>query len=111
LHHFTYVQWNLESVTELTGKGEIALREAGGAGQTRAPQPEANVSVSRPPRPCGATGSTNFNGLITRHGRPAAVLMGYDEWQRLTEIRSVSVGQFAGPVVDETIGPLRNWPV
>jgi hypothetical protein len=37
--------------------------------------------------------------------------MGYDEWQRLTEIRSVSVGQFAGPVVDETIGPLRNWPV
>lgn len=54
--------------------------------------------------------------VITRHGRPAAVLMGYQEWQRLSQIPSFARLLASSPLEpgdlperDDT--PLRDAPL
>jgi prevent-host-death family protein len=54
--------------------------------------------------------------VITRHGKPTAVVMGYQEWQRLSRIPSFARLLTSAPLEpgdlperDET--PLRDFPV
>jgi antitoxin Phd len=54
--------------------------------------------------------------LITRHGKPTAVLMDYREWQRLSQVPSFARLLTSAPLEpddlparDET--PLRDFPV
>jgi antitoxin Phd len=54
--------------------------------------------------------------IITRHGRPTAVLVGYEEWQRLSQIPSFARLLTSSPLEpgdlperDET--PLREAPL
>jgi prevent-host-death family protein len=56
------------------------------------------------------------SALITRHGKPTAVLMGYREWQRLAQVPSFVRLLAAAPLEpgdlperDQT--PLRDFPV
>lgn len=54
--------------------------------------------------------------LITRHGRPTAVLMGYQEWRRLSQIPSFARLLISSPLEpgdlperDETPLPEAGW--
>ena len=54
--------------------------------------------------------------IITRHGRPTAVLMGYQDWQRLSQIPSFARLLTASPLEpgdlpdrDETSLPEASW--
>jgi antitoxin Phd len=54
--------------------------------------------------------------LITRHGKPAAVLMGYREWQRLSQVPSfarllTSAPLEPGDLPERDRTPLRDFPV
>ena len=47
--------------------------------------------------------------VITRHGRPAAVVVSHDEWKRLTgKLPSFSQLLLAVPAIDETDLPVRG---
>jgi antitoxin Phd len=54
--------------------------------------------------------------LITRHGKPTAVLMDYREWQRLTQVPSfarllTSAPLEPGDLPERDKTPLRDFPV
>ena len=54
--------------------------------------------------------------LITRHGRPTAVLMDYKEWQRLNDIPSFARLLTSAPIEEGDLPerdrtPLRDFPV
>ena len=38
--------------------------------------------------------------VITRHGRPAAVILGYEEWERLSNVPSFGRLLMAAPIED-----------
>ncbi len=50
--------------------------------------------------------------LITRHGRPEAVLISFEEWQRLSQVPSFGRLLMAAPVMDDDLpspsGGLRS---
>lgn len=51
--------------------------------------------------------------LITRHGRPEAVVVSYDEWKRLSHVPSFGRLLMAAPIEEGEVpkrdrGPLRN---
>lgn len=41
--------------------------------------------------------------IITRHGRPEAVVMGFEEWQRLTKYHSFADLLLSAPIDEDTI--------
>ncbi len=45
--------------------------------------------------------------VITRHGRPAAVLLSYEEWQRLSQLPSFGRLLMSAPLSDEDL-PARD---
>ena len=45
--------------------------------------------------------------VITRHGRPEAVVVGFQEWQRLSNYHSFADMLLRAPIDDDTIKP---WP-
>ena len=47
------------------------------------------------------------NALITRHGKPQAVILGIDEWNRLRDIPSFGHLLTSAPLDDEDL-PARN---
>jgi prevent-host-death family protein len=54
--------------------------------------------------------------LITRHGKPTAVLMDYREWQRLNQVPSFARLLTAAPLEPDDLPerdqtPLRDFPV
>jgi antitoxin Phd len=54
--------------------------------------------------------------VITRHGKPTAVLMNYREWQRLTQVPSFVRLLTSAPLEPEDLPvrdatPLRDFPV
>lgn len=54
--------------------------------------------------------------IITRHGKPAAVVLGFDEWQRLSRVPSfarllVSAPREAGDLPERDTTPLRDAAV
>jgi antitoxin Phd len=54
--------------------------------------------------------------VITRHGKPTAVLMGYREWQRLIQVPSfarllTSAPLEPGDLLERDETPLRDFPV
>jgi prevent-host-death family protein len=56
------------------------------------------------------------SAIITRHGKPTAVLMGYQEWQRLSNIPSfarllTSAPLDPGDLPERDQTPLRDFPV
>jgi prevent-host-death family protein len=53
--------------------------------------------------------------IITRHGKPTAVLVDYKEWQRLNDIPSfarllTSAPLAPGDLPERDISPLRDFP-
>lgn len=54
--------------------------------------------------------------IITRHGKPTAVLVNYKEWQRLNDVPSfarllTSAPVEPGDLPERDITPLRDFPV
>jgi prevent-host-death family protein len=47
--------------------------------------------------------------VITRHGKPAAVVLGYDEWQRLSKVPSFGWLLANSPLTDEDLPPREPW--
>ena len=45
--------------------------------------------------------------IITRHGRPAAVVLGFEEWQRLSQVPSFGRLLMAAPLEPENL-PVRR---
>ena len=45
--------------------------------------------------------------IITRHGKREAVIVGYDEWERLSHVPSFGRLLMAAPLTDEDL-PARN---
>jgi prevent-host-death family protein len=55
------------------------------------------------------------SAIITRHGKPAAVLIGYQEWQRLSHVPSfarllTSAPLEPGDLPERDEAPLRDFP-
>jgi len=56
------------------------------------------------------------SAVITRHGKPTAVLMDYREWQRLSRVPSfarllTSAPLEPGDLPDRDVAPMRDFPV
>jgi prevent-host-death family protein len=54
--------------------------------------------------------------IITRHGKPAAVVLGFEEWQRLSRVPSfarllMSAPLDPGDLLERDQSPLRDVPV
>ena len=47
--------------------------------------------------------------VITRHGKPAAVVLGYAEWQRLSQVPSFGELLARCPLTDEDLPPREPW--
>jgi prevent-host-death family protein len=47
--------------------------------------------------------------LITKHGRPAAVVLGYAEWQRLSNVPSFGELLARSPLTDADLPPREPW--
>ena len=47
--------------------------------------------------------------IITRHGHPAAVVLGYEEWKRLSAVPSFGALLAASPLRDEDLPPREPW--
>ncbi len=48
--------------------------------------------------------------LITRHGRPEAVLISFEEWQRLSQVPSFGRLLMAAPMVVDDLPPRSDGP-
>ena len=46
--------------------------------------------------------------IITRHGRPAAVLLSYEEWQRLSQVPSFGRLLMQAPLEPEDLPPRQD---
>ena len=47
--------------------------------------------------------------IITRHGKPAAVVIGIDEWKRMERRRSFGELLAASPLRDDDLPPRDPW--
>ncbi|MBX9699281.1 MAG: type II toxin-antitoxin system Phd/YefM family antitoxin [Acetobacteraceae bacterium] len=47
--------------------------------------------------------------LITRHGKPAAVVVGFEEWQRLSKVPSFGWLLMNSPLTDGDLPPREPW--
>ena len=47
--------------------------------------------------------------LITRHGKPAAVIIGFEEWKRLSSVPSFGALLAMCPLRDEDLPPREPW--
>lgn len=47
--------------------------------------------------------------VITRHGKPAAVVLSYAEWKRLSDIPSFGALLAMSPLTDEDLPPREPW--
>ncbi|WP_428375104.1 type II toxin-antitoxin system Phd/YefM family antitoxin [Lichenicoccus sp.] len=46
--------------------------------------------------------------IITRHGRPEAVVLGFDEWQRLSQVPSFGRLLMAAPLDADDVPPRQD---
>jgi prevent-host-death family protein len=51
------------------------------------------------------------NALITRHGKPQAVILGIDEWNRLRDVPSFGQLLTSAPLGDEDLPPRDQTPL
>jgi prevent-host-death family protein len=49
--------------------------------------------------------------VITRHGQPAAVVLGYEEWQRLAAVPSFARLLMACPIEEDDLPPRDTTPM
>ncbi|HLY54436.1 MAG TPA: type II toxin-antitoxin system Phd/YefM family antitoxin [Stellaceae bacterium] len=49
--------------------------------------------------------------VITRHGRPEAVVLGFEEWRRLSQVPSFGRLLAAAPLEDEDLPPRDQTPL
>jgi antitoxin Phd len=49
--------------------------------------------------------------IITRHGRPEAVIVSFAEWQRLSDVPSFGQLLMAAPIAENDLAPRRSLPL
>lgn len=47
--------------------------------------------------------------VVTRHGKPAAVVIGFEEWKRLSQVPSFGALLAMSPLTDEDLPPREPW--